>query len=107
MILGLIGSMIYGALFPIFSYYLCESIVMLVTVYLTGIPNDDDVMKYFYIFVGISYGAFISTYLHKAFFLMSGEFLTYRVRKLSFYAIYRQDNGWFDKKREFNWKICS
>ncbi|ELP83721.1 multidrug resistance protein, putative [Entamoeba invadens IP1] len=98
MCFGFIGSMIYGALFPTFSYFLVESIVTLVKIYLTGVKDDDEVMKYFYIFVGMSGIAFISTYLHKAFFEMSGQFLTYRVRKVSFTAICRQDIAWFDKK---------
>ncbi|EDR22245.1 multidrug resistance protein, putative [Entamoeba dispar SAW760] len=106
MILGFIGSMIYGALFPIFAYFLAEAICMLVTVYLTGMSDDSEIMKYFYIFLGISGAMFISTYLHKAFFMMSGEFLTYRVRKLSFYAICRQDIGWFDKKENSTGRLA-
>ena len=98
MFFGFLGSMVYGALFPIFAYYLIESSVMLVIVYLTHYYDDAEIFKYFYIYLGMSFLAFISCYFHRAFFMMSGEFLTYRVRKMTFRAICRQDIGWFDKK---------
>jgi len=98
MFFGFFGSAIYGALFPIFAYYLVESVIMLVIVYLTGYSDNDQIFKYFYIYLGMSFLAFISCYFHRAFFMMSGEFLTYRVRKLTFKAICRQDIAWFDKK---------
>ncbi|EDR25577.1 multidrug resistance protein, putative [Entamoeba dispar SAW760] len=37
---------------------------------------------------------------------MSGEFMTCRVRKLSFYAICRQDIGWFDKKENSTGRLA-
>ncbi|GFS26455.1 multidrug resistance protein 1 [Elysia marginata] len=50
-----------------------------------------------YVYIGI--GVYVVTYIHIAFLQLSGERQTYRLRKMFFKALLRQNIGWYDSQQ--------
>ena len=93
MILGTIGCLINGAINPVFAIIFSQIFTIF---YKPPDQIKEEVPLWAGMFAVIGGAAFIATILQQFFFATSGEFLTQRLREISFKAIIRNEIGWFD-----------
>ncbi|ORX89508.1 ste6-like protein [Basidiobolus meristosporus CBS 931.73] len=93
---GLCGSIVAGAVYPVFAIIFAEVITAL------SIVNDDakrtrEINFWALIFLIIAIVMFIAQTVQGTFFGISGEKLTERIRAMSFANMLNQEIGWFDR----------
>ena len=95
-LLGVINSIIYGAIQPLFALFFAQIYSLFAE------PNLDEQQRLTSIYaaaiflIGLAGG--VSQFLSAAGFAKSGEALTLRMRKLTFAAMLRQEMGYFDQE---------
>nr|AKC42134.1 ABCB1 [Petromyzon marinus] len=57
---------------------------------------EDQMTRYAYYYVGIGGGAFLASYIHISFWVLSASRQARRIRETFFHAVLRQEIGWFD-----------
>mgnify|MGYP001070529377 CR=1 FL=1 len=97
MFFGLLGSLVNGGIFPVFSLLFSEVLSDLLT--LQGIEKDNRVNFWCLMFIALAVAVAISNYLQSAMFGVSGERLTNRVRNMLFGALIHQDISFFDDEK--------
>ncbi|KAL6608846.1 P-loop containing nucleoside triphosphate hydrolase protein [Neocallimastix sp. 'constans'] len=92
-LLGIIGSALNGAIPPLYSFVLASA-VNVFNEQGDDLINDGKYWGKFFIFIGL--GNFISYYLQFGGFSMAGENLSFKIRKMMYNSIIRQEIGFFD-----------
>lgn len=94
MLIGWLGAMVNGAVFPVFAIIFGEILFDLLNP--DPVERKRRVDTWCLAFLGLAAGTGLANYLQNAMFGISGERLTHRLRTLLFGAIVRQDVAWFD-----------
>ncbi|GLJ40952.1 hypothetical protein SUGI_0847490 [Cryptomeria japonica] len=93
-LIGSVGSMACGSISALFAYILSA----VLSIYYNPDPSyiKNEIRKYCYILIGISFAALVFNTLQHSFWEIVGENLTKRVREKMFAAILRNEVSWFD-----------
>lgn len=93
MVLGTLGAVLAGVIWPLASISLVELIEIMI-----GDVDSSDVRFWALSFVVLGLMAFVGNVCQHAVLGVSGEKLTRKLRKLAFRSLLRQDIGYFDLK---------
>lgn len=95
-ILGCVGAIGVGAVFPLWGLFLAE----VTDVLYQDRPKDirEDSLEYAYIFLGFAAGTFISWIANGLGLGVMGERLTRRLRLMAFEGVLRRDIAFFDRE---------
>ena len=94
--LGLIGSMVAGAIIPLFSIFFGRIVSVFANPPEKVFPL---VHPWAGLFLALATVTALATFMKVALFTISGERLTLRLRSETFHAILKQEIGWFDDQR--------
>jgi len=103
-LLGLLGSILRGALVPINGLIMGE---IFNTYQLTGDELRQEASFWSLMFVALAFSSAITEFFERFSFLEMGEKLTTRTRRLLFNALLRQNVGWFDSDKHSSGHLTS
>ncbi|KAI0558792.1 ABC transporter [Gracilaria domingensis] len=92
--LGMFGAALNGAAFPAMAIIFSEVIEEILSSNEKG-----EVSKWAVLYVAIGGASFLGNFLQHAMLGISGERMTYKLRRASFRALLKQDMGFFDMKQ--------
>ncbi|KAK3589575.1 hypothetical protein CHS0354_043029 [Potamilus streckersoni] len=92
-LLGCFGSLINGGVMPAFAIIFSEILGVFVKPHS---EQEQPIAMYCGIFIAIGGASFIAYFVQGYTFGRSGEYLTMRLREMSFRAMLRQEIAWFD-----------
>ncbi|KAH9068971.1 hypothetical protein Ae201684P_004668 [Aphanomyces euteiches] len=98
MILGSVGAVINGAVFPVWGLLLTNVTVLFFRKDLTADGMKDEAVKWSCAFVGLGVAFTIAVSIQNYGFAVSAERLTRRLREMGYSAMVHQDISWFDKQ---------
>ncbi|RHZ74187.1 hypothetical protein Glove_227g57 [Diversispora epigaea] len=94
---GLIGSVISGLIFPIFSILLVDILNNLTETDREKLLSDSNFWSLMFLVLAIA--SAIGNFVHTFFFSFAGEKLTWRLRVMTFTALLKQEIGYFDDEK--------
>jgi len=103
-VIGIISSVIQGALMPLYAILFGEFLKIL------SFPEDEAKKKsneYALWFVALGIGAGTSMFLLMYMFSLAGEALTARLRVMTFNAMLKQDMAWYDDPNNNTGALCT
>lgn len=105
LIIGILAAVVNGAVMPIFGIVFGE--ILGVVGYEDSQEARDASVYYAGIFIIIGTVAGLGMFIQSAMFAVSGEKMTFRMRKATFEAMLRQEMGWFDQKDNSTGALCA
>ncbi|KAI8048978.1 ATP-binding cassette transporter [Syncephalis plumigaleata] len=104
-ILGIIGAIVDGAIFPAYSILISKILEALMNTNVEQMRKDADFWSLMFVVVGLI--SFISAFCRNGMFAISGEHLIHRIRKLTFATLLRQEMGFFDDRLHSTGVLCA
>lgn len=104
-LLGSVGSMVCGSISALFAYILSA----VLSIYYNPDPLyiKNEIKKYCFVLIGISFGALIFNTVQHSFWEIVGENLTKRVRQTMLEAILRNEVSWFDREENNSSQVAA
>lgn len=97
-IVGVIGAIGNGIVFPIFSIYLARMIGVLIDMQL-GVGDQSEANKMALIFFGLAIANFFAIFMQNTMFAIIADRLTEKIRVQVFNKMIRMPGGWFDNPK--------
>ena len=95
LLVGFVGAIANGTLFPIFTIFLAKMISILIGMQ-TGTEPQSAANKQALTFFGLAIAAFFANFIQHSVFSLVGDRLTMRIRTQIFNKMLRMPGGWFD-----------
>lgn len=104
-LLGSVGSMVCGSISALFAYILSA----VLSIYYNPDPLyiKNEIKKYCFVLIGISFGALVFNTVQHSFWEIVGENLTKRVRQTMLEAILRNEVSWFDREENNSSQVAA
>ncbi|RKP10199.1 P-loop containing nucleoside triphosphate hydrolase protein [Thamnocephalis sphaerospora] len=103
--LGIVGSMIDGATMPAFAIIFSQIMNVFSNPDKEQMKADADFWSLMFIAVAVI--TFLAIFCRMGMFAYSGEYLTHRLRKITFAALLRQEMAFFDDKANSTGALCA
>lgn len=104
-LIGSVGSMVCGSISALFAYILSA----VLSIYYNPDPSyiKNEIRKYCFVLIGISFGALVFNTVQHSFWEIVGENLTKRVRQRMLEAILRNEVSWFDREEHNSSQVAA
>jgi len=104
-LLGSVGSMVCCSISELFAYILSA----VLSIYYNPDPLyiKNEIKKYCFVLIGISFGALVFNSVQHSFWEIVGENLTKRVRQTMLEAILRNEVSWFDREENNSSQVAA
>ncbi|KAI8055019.1 multidrug resistance protein 1 [Syncephalis plumigaleata] len=102
---ALIGAMVDGAIMPSFAIIFSEVLKALMNPDFAQMRKDANFWALMFVVLGIA--TFFAVFCRIGMFIISGEHLVHRIRKLTFAAMLRQEMGFFDDRLNSTGVLCA
>nr|CAG4640700.1 EOG090X02PU [Eulimnadia texana] len=102
---GVLGSVIVGLSTPAYAVLFGEILGSLAGLSAEEIRRESEFYALLFLVIGIIAG--LASFFQAFMFATAGEFLTSRIRVLTFQSILRQEIGWFDKESNSVGSLCA
>ncbi|RHY66966.1 hypothetical protein DYB30_007552 [Aphanomyces astaci] len=97
-VLGSVGALINGAVFPVWGLLLTNVTVLFFNYSLTADGMKAEAIKWSLAFVGLGITFAVAVSIQYYGFTVASERLTRRLREMGYQSMLHQDVGWFDKQ---------